>query len=382
MSSVALGMWAGAFILAMYTGMGDSRLRIAIDHEVSHIQVHHPLFADDLAARYSFAADSMAAVLRSVPNIQAFSLRSVSAGMIATASGSRGIQINGIDPAQENTTRPLASFIKEGKYLDSSQQHRVLVSVRLSEKMNLKLGQKIVLTLLDTSNTITTGAFRVGGIFESENSTLDERNVFVPKNELDALAGTEARAHEAAVFLKKDTDLDTVYQQLKKRLPDLKVESWQELSPETALVYNSMESYAMIFVTIILLALSFGIVNTMLMAVLERTRELGVLMAVGMNKFRVFSMVVLETVLLSFIGCPIGLGIAWLTCKWLGRSGIDMGSVAKDVLKGYGYAEIIYPKLPATGVGHIVWLVLLAALLSAIFPAIKALRLRPVEAIH
>lgn len=381
-ASVTLGMWAGAFINAIYYGMGKSRMRIAIDHEVSHIQIHHPKFGDDQEARYSMNADSVRRALEKQPELRAFSLRSVATGMLATTSGSRGIRVNGIDPPAEQATRNLAEFVRQGDYLDSGQRNRVLVSTKLAEKLKLDLGKKIVVTLLDTSGAITSGAFRICGLYQSENAPQDELNIFVVKSDLDRLIGTAGRIHEAAILLDSDQALYPVYTSLKQTFPHHKVERWQELSPDTDLILSSLDTYALIFMAIILLALSFGIINTMLMAVLERTRELGVLMAVGMNKWRIFGMVVSETIILAFIGAPTGLLLAWLTIHWLNRTGIDISMLMGEVMRDFGYATVIYPELPWHNIIQTLELVVLAAVLAAVFPAWKALRLRPVDAIR
>lgn len=381
-TSVAIGMWAGAFIIAIYFGMGNGRLRIAIDHEVSHIQVHHPQFSADQEPQFYFNADSLRSILQEIPGIKAFSLRSITTGMLATASGSQGVQINGITPSDEQATRQLGTFVREGAYLDTSMRSRILVSSRLADKIKLRVGQKVVLTFLDTASNITSGAFRVCGLYTSENGPLDERNVFILKTSLDEQLGLRHEAHEAALLLQRDGDLAGIYDDLLAKLPGFDVKKWQDISPETSLVISSLDSYAIIYIVIILIALAFGIINTMLMAVIERTREIGVLMAVGMNKARIFSMVMLETIMLTLIGAPAGLFVAWLCVLWLGRTGIDLSAVAGEVMRGFGYASVIYPQLPIDSIWQIVRLVILAAVLSAIFPALKALKLKPVEAIR
>ncbi len=381
-ASVALGMWAGSFITAIYYGMGDSRLRIAIDHEVSHIQIHHQRFSDDQEAKLNMPEDSLRQILQHVPEIKSFSLRSVAPGMLATTSGSQGIQVNGVEPADEEATRGMAGSVREGQYLDSASRNIVLISTKLAGKLKLELGNKIVLTLLDTAGSITAGAFRIGGLYQTENAPLDERNVFVRKTDLDRLIGTAGRVHEAAILLRRDEDLDSTYTDLSRRFPQYKVQRWEAISPETALVISSLDTYSLVFIIIILLALSFGIINTMLMAVLERTREIGVLMAIGMNKFRIFGMVVLETILLAVIGAPIGLAVAWVNIAWLHHTGMDLGPMMGETLRDFGYAAVIYPVLPWGNVAQMIQLVIATATLAAIFPAIKALRLRPVEAIR
>jgi ABC-type antimicrobial peptide transport system permease subunit len=169
---------------------------------------------------------------------------------------------------------------------------------------------------------------------------------------------------------------------LKRQLPGLDVEDWQTVSPETALVMSSLDVSSFIIITIILIALAFGIINTMLMAVLERTREIGMLMAVGMTKLRLFGMVVLETLLLTLTGCPVGFGVAWLLNKWLSKTGIDLSAIAGNVMKDFGYGAVIYPDLPDDKAWLILKIVFVTALLASVFPAWKALKLKPVEAIR
>jgi ABC-type lipoprotein release transport system permease subunit len=380
--SVAVGIWAGAFIMAIYYGMGESRMRIAIDNEVSHLQVHHPKFKNDHEAKYSFPEDSLRQVMDKFNMVKSYSLRTIAPGMLANASGSQGVQVSGVDAMEEDSTRHLKGFLVEGQYFTPGEKNRILIGRKLAEKLNISVRGKIVLTLLDTADNMTVAAFRVHGIYETQNAPRDEVNVFVLKNDLDNLIGTTGRAHEAAILLKNDADLQVAYANIKEALPNLKVETWEDISPETALVINSLDTYNLVFIAIILLALSFGIVNTMLMAVLERMREIGVLMALGMSRLRLFGMILLETVLLTIAGAPLGILAAYLIIAWVGKVGIDFGAAAGDTMKNFGYAAVIYPELPLYSVGQIFLLVFIAAVLSALLPAWKAIRLQPVEAIR
>jgi len=346
MSSIALGMVAGVFIIALYYGMGNSRLKIAIEHEVSHIQIHHPDFKSDYRPGFSFPADETEETLR------------------------------------KTSARALATFVKSGSYLDTSASGQILVSTRLAEKMNLRTGSKVVLTFTDLQDNIASGAFRVRGLYQSENAPLDEMHIFILKNELDTHLGISGQAHEAAILLQNDELLESTASALQTALPRCKVETWKQLSPETDLVISSLDSYSMIFIVIILMALSFGIVNAMLMAVLERAREIGMLMAIGTSKLRLFTMILLETIFLTVAGAPIGLFSGWLVILWFGKHGIDFSAMAGETMSRYGYAQIIYPELPFHSVIYTMILVMFTALFSAIVPAMRVLRLKPAEAIR
>ena len=137
-----------------------------------------------------------------------------------------------------------------------------------------------------------------------------------------------------------------------------------------------------IIIGIILFALAFGIVNTMLMAILERTQEIGVMMALGMNRLRLFLLVFLETVLLTLIGTPLGLGIAWIVTTYYNRHGLNLENMGKEMMNSFGFSTLIYPEFPAEKLAAIMGIVLFTALASCIYPAIKALQLQPIEALR
>jgi len=161
----------------------------------------------------------------------------------------------------------------------------------------------------------------------------------------------------------------------------LLVEDWKTLAPELRLVIDSFSQTMYLFISIILLALTFGIINTMLMAVLERIHELGILMAIGMNKLSVFMMIMLETLYLAIIGGICGLLLAYGTIHLLGQTGIDLSAFATG-LSSYGMDTMVYPALPDNQYLEIFIMIFIAAILSAIYPAFKALKLNPVQAIR
>ncbi|NBB77773.1 MAG: FtsX-like permease family protein, partial [Bacteroidetes bacterium] len=164
--------------------------------------------------------------------------------------------------------------------------------------------------------------------------------------------------------------------------PNVAAETWYELSPELRYISdfgNSMTFYIML---VILLALAFGILNTMLMAIFERTRELGMLMAVGMSRIRIFVMIMLESVVLTLSGAVIGILIAVGFVNRLDDSGIDMAAIGGESLSEFGYDTVIYPIMTGTDYTNIIILVICTAIISAIYPAIKALRIKPAEVVR
>ncbi|MBS1904576.1 MAG: ABC transporter permease [Bacteroidetes bacterium] len=380
--SVALGLWAGMFVMSFYVGFGEERVASAIETEISHIQIHHPKFKDDEDVRFSIPnAARVTSVVRSLPQVAAISPRLIARGMIGSANGSTGVEVNGVDPQDEARVTKLPTKLIDGKYFPGQKHNELLVGQKLAQKLKARIGSKLVVTLLDTSGNIVAGAFRVAGIFRTKNEPYDERNVFALSSDLDGLFGVDSLCTEIAVLLHTSTQVDTVAPELAKKFPQLLVQDWRSISPELDLVVSSIDMTMYIFMGIVLLAMAFGIVNTMLMAVLERTREIGMLIALGMNRRRVFGMIVSETFFLVLVGCPVGMLMTFATVSYFGKYGIDI-SAFQQSLRAFGYEDVVYPKLGAEHYVLVLVLVAVTAFLSAMFPARKALKLQPAEAIR
>lgn len=382
LSSVAIGLFAGIFMLGLYKGMIDGRVRIVIEDEVSHLQLHQPEFRKDYEAGYFIPDSSVAGYVSGIQGVKAVSPRNIAQGMLSTATGSNGVEIKGVLAGSERSVSSLDKKITAGKYFSPGKKNELLIGKRLFDKMKLKLGNKVVLTFTDKDNNVVSAAFRIAGVFQSTSSSFEERVVYVGSGELAALLNVPGRVQELAVLLYRNEDLDNIKQLLQRRYPSLLIETWKDISPETELAISTTNQLSLIIIVIIMLALAFGIINTMLMAILERARETGMMLALGMNRPRLFLLVLSETVFLTLAGMPAGLALSWGTIYLTSRHGIDTASFAKDLMSSFGYSSVIYPQFPVEQLFTVVLIVGATAILSAILPAVKALRLRPVEALR
>lgn len=383
MTSVALGVWAGLTLNSLYIGMGNERLKIAIENEVSHIQIHHPDYAREFTqAPVVNNIQTTLNQIETVEGVKAVCARTMAMGMLATATGSAGVQITGIQPPNESRVTQLQTKIKEGTFFTASKPNGLLIGAKLAKKFKIKPRSKVILTFQDASNELISAAFWVEGIYQTYNTALDEVMVYVNQTDLNKLLNLNDQAHEIAILLRSDDFTTSGKNKIAALFPDVKVQTWKEISPDTELIIATMTQASMVFVIIILLAISFGIINTMLMAILERTREIGVLMSLGMNKLKLFTMILTETLLLVLVGCPVGVFIAWLLITYLSKNGLDMSVFAGESMGDFGFSNIIYPDLLPAQYVQIIMLVLITALVSSVFPAVRALRLKPVEAIR
>lgn len=382
MSSVSIGIWAGLFLQSFYRGMGEQRVRSAIEKETSHLQIHHPEFKKDYQLRYNLPeAEKLIGRMQNNDRVKAITGRSVIQGMVSTASGSQGIMAMGIDPLEETVITKLNENVFQGTYFPANKKHPVLVSERLAQKLKLKTGGKLVFTFTDSAQNLTAGAFRVCGIFKTGNNPYDDLHVFIRKEDLNEIAHLGSATNEIALLLNSNDDTEVLGDSLKRAEPQLLVETWRELAPEVDYVISSLDQMVYIFMSIIFLALAFGIINTMLMSVLERTRELGMLLALGMNRMKVFSMILTETIFLVLAGSPAGLLFSFATISYFQKTGISFRQFA-ETFQSFGYAETIYPRIEPKYYLIILIMVCITALLAAIIPARKALKLKPSESIR
>ena len=382
--AIALALTGGVFTAAIMTGMVDQKFRSGINNEVSHIQIHNPDFLKNWEPQYSISsADSIKEVISRMPDVKSVTMRIRVPGMISSPNAATGIQIIGIDPEKEKKVTQLYMTICDscGVYFTGPKKNPILVSKRLADKLKVRLKSKVVIRFQNTDGNISEAAFSVTGIYQTPNNAFDDMNAFVRSTDFDNNSGNMIKPHEIAILLSDFDKIPEVQSVLRKKFPGLDVENWQEIQPEMGLITSAISLEIYIILGIILLALAFGIVNTMLMIVFERTRELGMLMAVGMSKARIFRMIMLETILLTFIGGIIGMILSAFLVSIFHRHGIDLSSVSRG-LGAFGFDPKIYPFITKTFYLNLSIMILSTGILSAIIPARKALKLKPVEAIR
>ncbi|MCU0378185.1 MAG: FtsX-like permease family protein [Bacteroidales bacterium] len=243
-------------------------------------------------------------------------------------------------------------------------------------------GSRIILTFLDVNGHQTGGAFRISGIFRTNNDLFESMSLFVPEDELRRLTGLEEGHYHRVIARLEDDDLtNSVTPVVREALPGLEVMSWKEIQTDLAMITDYINQIYAIFMVIILAALAFGIVNTMLMSVLERTRELGMLSAIGMNRRRIFVMIMLESIFLSTVGGFAGMAVSAVVIAITGHTGINLSKYSEG-MEAFGYSAHLFPTIGADFFIILTVLIVITGILSAIYPARKALQLNPVEALR
>jgi ABC-type lipoprotein release transport system permease subunit len=385
MSAVVVGLFGGLFASALMKGMVLQRIKTAIENESANIQIHHKEFQlnrelNDTVPNFL----SICQALDTSSQVASWSARLKITAMAASAAAGSGVMINGVDPEKEKRVTGIWKCISDssGNWFADNKKNGIVIGEKLASKLKIKLKSKLVLTFQAADQSVVSAAFKVVGIYKTQNTSFDERIVFVRNVDLRPIVGFQSgAAHEIAISLKDDEKNGQVKSMLLKTFPNQSIKSWKELMPELGLMADMTTQMLYIIMVIILLALCFGIINTMLMAVMERTREIGMLMAVGMNRLKVFYMIMLETIMLSLTGGLAGMAISGLIIHIYSNVGLDLTAFAKG-LEQMGYSAMIYPNLETSFYIGLTILVIIAGIISSLIPARKALKLNPVEAIR
>ncbi len=382
LTAIALGILGGMVASGVSYGMAEQMISAAISTRLAHIQIHHPEFSDQQDPSLTIPhVDSLLGFIQKIPSVKGVSLRLVVNAMAASPTTTTGAVIQGIDPRREKRVSDVAENVIKGSWLGEAVKNPAVIGADMAEKLDIGVGSRIVFTFQDVNNNITGAAFKVIGIYETVSSQFDAAHVFVKHFDLRKLLEMGRGYHEMAILLGSSRYVDPVASSLTRRFPSAEVESWMELAPELQYVSEVMDTSLLIFMAVILLALAFGIINTMLMVVLERKRELGMLLAVGMHRKSVFGMIMLETILLSLTGALTGMLFSMITVMILARTGIDL-TLFSQGLRDLGLSEMLYPTLPWGLYPIITVMMIVTAVLAATYPSVIALRLKPASALR
>ena len=278
-------------------------------------------------------------------------------------------------PNEKKFTRRLKSLLSGKEITRYGQKIK-------KEAWSFREGSRMTLTFLDKDNNQVGAVFRLTGLYDVKNTMFELTTIFVKNYDIKRLTGIDENSfHQIVIRINDVSRTQEITGKIRERLPDLEVTNWKELQPDLAMMTDYVQQIYAVFMLIILAALAFGIVNTMLMVVLERTRGLGMLAAIGMNKKKVFSMIMLESVFLSIIGGILGMFVGWITVLLTAKDGINFAQYAEG-MEAFGYSAHVYPEIGTSFFMMVTFLIILTGILSSIYPALKALKLDPAEAIR
>jgi len=381
LSAITIGVWAMIFMTALMRGMVNEMIRDGIRALPGHVQVHHPQYRDDPSVLNLIpTADSELTKVFSQAGLDGWASRVKVPGIISSERESRGVTLIGVDPALEKSLDALGSNIAAGRNLEGVDDGGVVIGRRLADKLDTELGKRIVLMSQDPDNEIADRGYRIVGLYEANLERYEESFVFAGKSTLQKMLGIEDQVSEVAVMAGDYRDLQGLTEQVALLAGgDVEVLPWQQLNRYLGSMLKVMDGFVLVWMIVIFLALSFGLVNTLVMAVFERVREIGLMLALGMRPASILGQILVESSLLLIMGLVLGNALAWASVVPL-QDGIDISAVAKG-MEMFGASSVLYPELELKDIVTANIVVLVLGFLASLSPAWRASRYEPIEAI-
>jgi|Deesub1362B_J571_1020462.scaffolds.fasta_scaffold03899_2 ABC-type lipoprotein release transport system permease subunit len=382
LTSIVIGVIALIITDTIYMGMGNQMLYNQIGIHVGHIQIHKKGYHDNPLLEMAMNDPQIVNIFASRKDIVAYAPRILSFGLLSSSYSSSGVSIVGIDPAREKAITLIARSVTSGRYLSGNATREILISEKLAEKLEVEVGDKVVAMASRLDGSVGSEVFRVVGTYRTFNSDFDKVTIFIPIEMAARMLGMGQRISEYVLKVKRIEQTRTIRDELRLTLgSEYEVLDYKDILPMLVYQVEMFDEFMYIYYLIIGIALVFGIVNTMLMAVFERIREIGVLKAIGMPDRKIFWMVILESATLGLLGSAIGTVLGYLIYLPLSHTGIDLSMFSKS-LESFGVGSVIYPVFIPRVLASVFFSIPIFAILGAIYPAIKAIRFQPVEAMR
>jgi len=380
--AVALGLALLIVMNGYITGVMDDSLQNSIRLQTGHVQLRAPGYvSEELSLQWQDLlpdAAALAAQAQSIAGVQAAAPVLWARVILNTADESVGLQLQGIDPASA-LYAPIRAGLQAGEFLAPDDRSGVLLGRRLADDLGLTVGDDISLTVINADNQPEEAIFTIRGLFNSGVATYDEASVMMPLAKAQAFARADGRASAVMVLLDDRAAAVPVAGQLAG--PAVHALTWQELNAFFIETMDTAMSFYVLLDGIVMLIVAVIVANTLLMAVFERIREMGILAALGMKGRHIMQMMLMEAAILALLGIAIGIGLGVAGVNLLAQIGIPTGDMA-IVAGNMAIGEVMRARfVPEQIAGLSLW-TLIVALLASLYPAWFAARLEPVKALH
>ena len=378
--AVSVGLAILMLMASVVNGEMGSAIQGAIILETGHIQVRAASYDqnksslkwEDLVVN----PDQIASQISALPQVKAATPRLFASGFISAGNQSAGARIYGIDPASA-ANDPYRLGIISGNYLTADDSGGLLIGKPIADKLHLKAGDNVGLSVNTANGDVAEQTFAIRGIYSTNTNGFDSATIFLPLAKAQAITQAQNHASTVLVLLKDPSTTDAVANALKGS--NLKVLTWKDLNPLILDWETQANSYISFLYLIVLAIAASVIINTLIMSVYERTREIGILSAIGMRGGRIMVLFLAESALLAVGGVLMGVILGVLGAYLFNIHGFYIGNMG---LTGFMVADTIFAKLTMNDTINLSILTFIVTILAGLYPAIMASRLQPVEALR
>jgi len=378
--ALAMGTALLMFIAAFFQGEMRSSMETTLRLNSGHIQVQDADYdPDKLSVAWEYLIENpeqVAAQIEAIDQVQAATPRLFASGIVSALDESIGVQIMGIVP-DSSANDPYRQLVS-GEFITADDREGIVIGYPLAENLGLKVGGQLNLLVNTSEGNVDEQKFTVRGIFSTGTTAYDKGIVLLPLAKAQAFSGAGNHASMIFILLKDREQADVVAAAIQGS--GYQVKTWTELNELLVLVNDFSNAYLMIINLIILGVTATVIVNTLLMSVFERTREIGILSAIGMKGRQVVTLFLAEASLLALGGITFGSLIGWALSAYFGKVGVYFGDlgISNDML----LQDRIYTYLTLESAANLIVTAFIITILASLYPARMASRMEPVEALH
>jgi len=374
------------FMLSFQFGSYETMINTSVKISTGHLQIQAEKYLEKKSIRYVIPdPDKITAILNHIPEVAAYTLRGQAFSLISSQDRTYGAVVTGIDPEREATVSRMKKLMREGDFLTGHEVNQALVGRLLAKNLRVTIGDELTLLGQGRDGSIGATVVQVKGIFGSGIDEFDRSTLQIPLSTFQEIFSMDHAIHEVVVIAKSLSDVPEIKAEIQATLSgldkdgSLKTLDWQELMPGLRQAIEMDLVSGLIFYGLLIIVVAFSILNTFLMAIFERKKEFGVMMAIGTSPRRLTKVLLIESMSMTLIGIVIGIILGIFITYYFQVHGIDFGA-GQELLSQFGITGRIYPKLSLLSVSIGPVMVLFFTFIAALYPALKVRRLRPVEA--
>lgn len=387
MSAVAFATLLLVFMLSWQFGSYATMINASVKIHTGHLQVQAKGYQEDRDIRKVVPEpDAVGKILSRMETVDAYTFRAEAFSLVSSEDRTYGVLVTGIDPEKEAAVSTLEDTIRKGSYLAADDANQALVGTLLAENLRVAPGEEIVVLGQGRDGSIAATALTVKGVFNSGQDEFDRSVVHIPLHDFQEIYAMRGAVHAVVALC---NDLEAVLpakKEISRALGNiaegrsLAVLGWKELVPGLLQAIKMDLIVGFIFYLILIVVVAFSILNTFLMAIFERKREFGVMMAMGTTPARLTRLLIYESAAMTVIGTAVGILAGSLLTAYFQAHGILIPGT-EEIAREFGLPERIYPQLSMLSVAIGAGIVLLITLATASYPAFKVRRLKPLEAL-
>ena len=371
--AVAIGLALLMLMSSVINGEMGNAIQSAILLQSGHIQIRSATFDENKSSLkwedLVVNPDQVAAQVSALPQVKAATPRLFASGFLSTGDESAGVKIYGIDP-DSAANDPYRMGLLDGSFLAADDREGLLIGKPAADKLHLQVGDTVGLSVNTSNGDVLEQVFTIRGIYSTNTYAFDAATILLPLAKAQAITQTENHASTIFILLNNDADTDSVVSALQGQ--NLEILSWRDMNQLIVEFETMANSYIAFFYLIILAITASVIVNTLIMSVYERTREIGILSAVGMRGSRILGLFLAESSFLAVGGVILGLALGWGAVQLFNINGFYIGNMG---LSGFLVGDTIRAQLMLDDILNLSAMTFIVTLLAGLYPAITASRL-------